>query len=117
MGEFGFALGAEGNDYKGSCGGAGAGISAVLPAVPIPELTTPRAPAPSTRVTASSVRAALRWWLAPLRWLRVPVEEVAMTLLLSLRFMSLVFEEVRGAGAWGGRYGGAVDVAAEGGGL
>ncbi|KAG2453352.1 hypothetical protein HYH02_001576 [Chlamydomonas schloesseri] len=38
---------------------------------------------------------ALRWWLAPLRWLRVPVEEVAMTLLLSLRFMSLVFEEIR----------------------
>ncbi|GLI66576.1 hypothetical protein VaNZ11_010493 [Volvox africanus] len=38
---------------------------------------------------------ALRWWLSPLRILRVPVEEIAMTLLLSLRFMSLVFEEVR----------------------
>ncbi|PNH03087.1 Protein ABCI12, chloroplastic [Tetrabaena socialis] len=38
---------------------------------------------------------ALRWWLAPLRLIRVPVDEVAMTLLLSLRFMSLVFEEVR----------------------
>ncbi|KXZ51372.1 hypothetical protein GPECTOR_13g861 [Gonium pectorale] len=38
---------------------------------------------------------ALRWWLAPLRLLRVPVDEIAMTLLLSLRFMSLVFEEVR----------------------
>jgi len=39
--------------------------------------------------------AALRWWLAPLRALRVPVQEIALTLLLSLRFMSLVFEEVR----------------------
>jgi len=37
----------------------------------------------------------LRWWLTPLRLLRVPVQELAVTLLLSLRFMSLVFEEVR----------------------
>ena len=34
-------------------------------------------------------------WLAPLRLLRVPTQRVAFTLLLSLRFMSLVFEEVR----------------------
>lgn len=39
--------------------------------------------------------AALRWWLQPLRALKVPVQEIALTLLLSLRFMSLVFEEVR----------------------
>lgn len=38
---------------------------------------------------------ALRWWLSPLKWLGVPTHEIALTLLLSLRFMSLVFEEVR----------------------
>ena len=38
---------------------------------------------------------ALRRWLTPLRLLGVPTKEIAMTLLLSLRFMSLVFEEVR----------------------
>lgn len=38
---------------------------------------------------------ALRWWLTPLGVVGVPVKEVALTLLLSLRFMSLVFEEVR----------------------
>ncbi|KAG1663763.1 hypothetical protein FOA52_011814 [Chlamydomonas sp. UWO 241] len=37
----------------------------------------------------------MRWWLAPLRLLRVNTQEIAITLLLSLRFMSLVFEEVR----------------------
>ncbi|GAX78117.1 hypothetical protein CEUSTIGMA_g5559.t1 [Chlamydomonas eustigma] len=37
----------------------------------------------------------LRWWLSPLKSLGVPVQEIALTLLLSLRFMSLVFEEVR----------------------
>jgi energy-coupling factor transport system permease protein len=34
-------------------------------------------------------------WLRPLRPLGVPVARIALTLLLSLRFMSLVFEEVR----------------------
>lgn len=34
-------------------------------------------------------------WLAPLRLLRVPVDEIALTLLLSLRFMALVTEEMR----------------------
>lgn len=34
-------------------------------------------------------------WLAPLRPLGVPTQRIALTLLLSLRFMSLVFEEVR----------------------
>lgn len=38
---------------------------------------------------------ALGRWLAPLRPLGVPTRRVALTLLLSLRFMSLVFEEVR----------------------
>lgn len=38
---------------------------------------------------------ALQRWLAPLRLLRVPTQKIGVTLLLSLRFMSLVFEEVR----------------------
>ncbi|WIA32057.1 hypothetical protein OEZ86_002909 [Tetradesmus obliquus] len=38
---------------------------------------------------------ALGRWLAPLRPLGVPTQRIAFTLLLSLRFMSLVFEEVR----------------------
>lgn len=38
---------------------------------------------------------ALRRWLAPLRLIGVPTRRIALTLLLSLRFMSLVFEEVR----------------------
>ncbi|GBF90861.1 hypothetical protein Rsub_03715 [Raphidocelis subcapitata] len=38
---------------------------------------------------------ALQRWLAPLRLLRVPTQRIGVTLLLSLRFMSLVFEEVR----------------------
>jgi general transcription factor 3C polypeptide 2 len=38
---------------------------------------------------------ALQRWLTPLRLLGVPTKEISMTLLLSLRFMSLVFEEVR----------------------
>jgi len=39
----------------------------------------------------------LRMWLAPLRLLRglVPVDEIALTLLLSLRFMAQVTEEMR----------------------
>ncbi|KAI8463111.1 MAG: cobalt transport protein [Monoraphidium minutum] len=38
---------------------------------------------------------ALQRWLTPLRLLRVPTQRIGVTLLLSLRFMSLVFEEVR----------------------
>jgi general transcription factor 3C polypeptide 2 len=38
---------------------------------------------------------ALQQWLAPLRILRVPTRRIGVTLLLSLRFMGLVFEEVR----------------------
>lgn len=33
---------------------------------------------------------ALAWFLTPLKLLRVPVKELVLTLLLSLRFMSLV---------------------------
>ena len=37
----------------------------------------------------------LKFWLAPLRLIRAPVDEICMTLLLSLRFMSVVFDELR----------------------
>jgi len=45
--------------------------------------------------TPEALAAGLRWYLAPLRALRVPVEEIIFSLLLSLRFTSIVFEEVR----------------------
>ena len=48
-----------------------------------------------TTTPAEEVAAGLRAWLAPARALRAPVDEAALTLLLSLRFMSLVFDEVR----------------------
>lgn len=44
---------------------------------------------------AEEMAVALRWWLTPLRWLGVRTQRIALTLLLSLRFMSLVFEEIR----------------------
>ena len=37
-----------------------------------------------------SMARAVAWFLAPLRVLRVPVKQIVLTLLLSLRFMSLV---------------------------
>ncbi|XP_078178839.1 cobalt ion transmembrane transporter [Carex rostrata] len=40
---------------------------------------------------------ALWWFMAPLRNVGVPVSEITLTLLLSLRFISLVFDEVRDA--------------------
>lgn len=39
--------------------------------------------------------AALRWALRPLRLVGAPVDEAVLTLLLSLRFVGLVFDEVR----------------------
>ena len=44
---------------------------------------------------------AFRWFLAPLRLLGVPVQKLTMTLLLSLRFVSLVEES--GVKGWGVR--------------
>ncbi|KAI4304107.1 hypothetical protein MLD38_039663 [Melastoma candidum] len=38
---------------------------------------------------------ALRWFMLPLKSLGAPVAEIILTLLLSLRFISLVFDEVR----------------------
>ena len=37
----------------------------------------------------------MRTWLTPLRLVGAPVEELSLTLLLSLRFLAVVFEEVR----------------------
>lgn len=37
----------------------------------------------------------IRWYLAPLTYLKAPVDEIVLTLLLSLRFVGLVFDEVR----------------------
>ena len=38
--------------------------------------------------------AGLRWYLSPFIWLKAPVDELVLTLLLSLRFIGLVFDEV-----------------------
>ncbi|KAK9869014.1 hypothetical protein WJX84_000030 [Apatococcus fuscideae] len=48
-----------------------------------------------TTTPAEEVALGLCWLLRPLTFLRVPVAEIGMTLLLSLRCMALVFEEVR----------------------
>ncbi|KAF7813732.1 protein ABCI12, chloroplastic [Senna tora] len=45
--------------------------------------------------TPEQLACALRWFLLPLRHLGVSVSEIVLTLLLSLRFVSLVFDEVR----------------------
>eukprot|EP00250_Pteridium_aquilinum_P033366 c5509_g1_i1 orf=486-1661(-) len=37
----------------------------------------------------------IRWYLRPLIYLKAPVDEIVLTLLLSLRFVGLVFDEVR----------------------
>eukprot|EP00899_Mesostigma_viride_P009484 jgi/Mesvir1/18537/Mv11542-RA.1 len=44
---------------------------------------------------AESLAASLRWFLQPLRLLGVGVNQMVLLLLLALRFMALVFEEVR----------------------
>ncbi|KAK9909552.1 hypothetical protein WJX75_003996 [Coccomyxa subellipsoidea] len=48
-----------------------------------------------TTTPAEEMALGLRLALAPLRLLRVPVDEIALTLLLSLRFMAQVTEEMR----------------------
>ena len=45
--------------------------------------------------TPEAMVAALRWYLRPLAAFRAPVDEITFTLLLSLRFTAIVFEEVR----------------------
>ncbi|XP_040370889.1 protein ABCI12, chloroplastic [Rosa chinensis] len=48
-----------------------------------------------TTTTPEELAFALRWFMLPLTNLGVPVAEVILTLMLSLRFISLVFDEVR----------------------
>ena len=48
-----------------------------------------------TTTPAEELALGLKFWLAPLRVMGAPVDEICMTLLLSLRFMSVVFDELR----------------------
>ncbi|KAL3812732.1 hypothetical protein ACJIZ3_014000 [Penstemon smallii] len=48
-----------------------------------------------TTTTSEQLAFALRWFILPFSSLGVPVAEVILTLLLSLRFINLVFDEVR----------------------
>ncbi|KAJ9700187.1 hypothetical protein PVL29_005825 [Vitis rotundifolia] len=48
-----------------------------------------------TTTTPEQLASALWWFMRPLRFIGVPVAEITLTLLLSLRFISLVFDEVR----------------------
>ncbi|XP_074588353.1 protein ABCI12, chloroplastic [Curcuma longa] len=50
-----------------------------------------------TTTMPEQIASALRWFMAPLSLLGTPVSEIILTLLLSLRFISLVFDEVRSA--------------------
>ncbi|KAL4284159.1 hypothetical protein GQ457_16G027230 [Hibiscus cannabinus] len=45
--------------------------------------------------TPEQLAFALRWFMLPLRYIGVPVAEIILTLMLSLRFINLVFDEVR----------------------
>ncbi|GAV63339.1 CbiQ domain-containing protein [Cephalotus follicularis] len=45
--------------------------------------------------TPEQLAFALRWFMLPLTFVGVPVAEITLTLLLSLRFINLVFDEVR----------------------
>ncbi|XP_057805976.1 protein ABCI12, chloroplastic [Salvia miltiorrhiza] len=48
-----------------------------------------------TTTTSEQLAFALQWFILPLKNCGVPVAEIILTLLLSLRFISLVFDEVR----------------------
>lgn len=48
-----------------------------------------------TTTTPEQLAFALRWFMLPLKYIGVSVSEIVLTLLLSLRFISLVFDEVR----------------------
>ncbi|GAB2295613.1 hypothetical protein Dimus_029769 [Dionaea muscipula] len=48
-----------------------------------------------TTTSPGELASALRWFMLPLKRLGVPVAEIILTLLLSLRFINLVFDEVR----------------------
>ncbi|XP_062180658.1 protein ABCI12, chloroplastic-like [Phragmites australis] len=48
-----------------------------------------------TTTTPEQLASALWWFVIPLKHIGVPVPEIILTLLLSLRFINLVFDEVR----------------------
>ncbi|XP_041000990.1 protein ABCI12, chloroplastic [Juglans microcarpa x Juglans regia] len=48
-----------------------------------------------TTTTPEQLAFGLRWFMLPLTCIGVPVAEIILTLMLSLRFVSLVFDEVR----------------------
>ncbi|XP_057485508.1 protein ABCI12, chloroplastic-like isoform X1 [Actinidia eriantha] len=48
-----------------------------------------------TTTTPEQLAYALQWFMLPLKNFGVPVAEIILTLLLSLRFLNLVFDEVR----------------------
>ncbi|XP_062108482.1 protein ABCI12, chloroplastic [Humulus lupulus] len=48
-----------------------------------------------TTTTPEQLAFALRWFMFPLTHIGVPVAEITLTLMLSLRFINLVFDEVR----------------------
>lgn len=48
-----------------------------------------------TTTPAEQLALGLRIWLTPLGLLGLPVAEISLTLLLSLRFLAVVFEEIR----------------------
>ncbi|KAL3505833.1 hypothetical protein ACH5RR_031215 [Cinchona calisaya] len=48
-----------------------------------------------TSTTPEQLAFALQWFIHPLKHLGLPVAEIILTLLLSLRFITLVFDEVR----------------------
>ncbi|KAF6135945.1 hypothetical protein GIB67_006837 [Kingdonia uniflora] len=50
-----------------------------------------------TTTTPEQLAAGLRWFMLPLAIIGAPVAEIILTLLLSLRFINLVFDEVRNA--------------------
>ncbi len=69
----------------------------LTPPRPIPE-TKPAPQSASLCLTTTppeELAGALRTLLAPLGLLGVPVADIGLTLLLSLRFMALVFDEAR----------------------
>jgi energy-coupling factor transporter transmembrane protein EcfT len=46
-----------------------------------------------TTTTPEQLASALWWFMIPLKLIGVPVPEIILTLLLSLRFINLVFDE------------------------
>ncbi|PWA39750.1 cobalt ion transmembrane transporter [Artemisia annua] len=48
-----------------------------------------------TTTTPEQLAFGLQWFMKPFKYIGVPVDEVILTLLLSLRFINLVFDEVR----------------------